>query len=142
MIVGPRAHRFSNLLARSRFYPKFRDPQPRIQCVHEDDVAAAIVAALFSDARGAFNLAPADSISVREARRLLHRVPLALPLPATRTLIRGIRGLLGIGPETAWVQTLRYNLVLHSQRARRELGWNPRYDSVQDCLKALSPARG
>ncbi len=137
VIVGPHAQPFLNSLVRSRFYPKLPDPQPLTQCVHEDDVAQAIHLALFSEARGAFNLAPADSLSVKDAKTLLHRWPLAVSLPTTRALFSTGWKFFRIGTEPSWLQGIRYNLVLHSRRARRELGWQPRYDSVKDCLLAL-----
>ncbi|OGI48970.1 MAG: hypothetical protein A2151_08825 [Candidatus Muproteobacteria bacterium RBG_16_65_34] len=141
VIVGPRAQPFLNYLARSRFYPLLPDPQPLTQCVHEADVAQALHLALFAEASGAFNLAPADSLSVRDMRRVLHRRPLALSYGFMRGLLAFGWRFLGIGTDPAWMETLRYNLVLHTRRARKELGWTPQYDSVKDCLLALEPQR-
>lgn len=141
VIVGPRAQPFLNTLARSAFYPHLPDPQPLTQCVHEADVAQALHLALFAEASGAFNLAPADALSVRDMRRVLHRRPLALSYGFMRGLLAFGWRFLGIGTDPAWMETLRYNLVLHTRRARKELGWSPQYDSVKDCLLALEPQR-
>jgi nucleoside-diphosphate-sugar epimerase len=136
-IIGPHAQPFVNRLLGSHFYPLLPDPQPLMQCVHEDDVAQAIELALATGARGAFNLAPADSTTFKESRRLLTHSPLALSLATTETLLRLGWRLLRIGTDPAWLATIRYNLVLHSRRARKELGWQPRYDTMRDCLLSL-----
>lgn len=136
-IVGPHAQPYINGLVRSRFYPKLPDPQPLVQCVHEDDVAQAIHLALFADARGAFNLAPADSLSIKDAKAVLHPVPLAVSMPGTRAVLAARWKLLRAGTDPAWLPGLRYNLVLHSRRARKELEWQPRYDSMRECLLSL-----
>jgi UDP-glucose 4-epimerase len=139
VIVGPQAQPYLNGLVCSRFYPALPDPQPLVQCVHEDDVAQAIHLALFADARGAFNLAPADSLSVKDAKAVLHRWPLAVSLTGTRAIIAAGWKLFHIGTDPAWIPGMKYNLVLHSRRARKELGWQPTYDNMKDCLLALRP---
>ena len=118
--------------------PRFPDPQPLTQCVHEDDVVSAIIAALFSDARGAFNLATADAMAVRDMQKILHGRVRRLPLSALRALLTARWRLTGKGVAPAWAEALRYNFAVHSGRARRELGWKPRYDTVQDCLKTIA----
>lgn len=140
-IVGPHAQPFVNQLLASRFYPKLPDPQPLRQCVHEDDVVQAIELALTTAARGAFNLAPVDSRSFRDSRPLLHRSPLALSLVTIRTLLSLGWKFFRLGTAPSWLQGIHFNLVLHSRRARKELGWQPRYDSVKDCLLAIKPSR-
>ena len=116
--------------------PRFPDPQPLTQCVHEDDVVSAILAALFSDARGAFNLATANAMAVRDMQQLHHKRVYILPLMLLRALLKLRWRLTGKGVNPAWVEALRYNFAVHSGRARRELGWKPRYDTVKECLLA------
>jgi nucleoside-diphosphate-sugar epimerase len=41
----------------------------------------------------------------------------------------------------AWLEVLRYDLVLDTSRARRRLGWKPHYDSVKACLRAAADGR-
>lgn len=138
LILGPRAQPYLKKLVRLPYYPRLPDPPPRLQCVHEDDVAQAIIAALFTpQARGAYNLAVADALSLREIKRLVCGRAVGVPLVALRALATLAWELFDYGTDPAWVQGLRYDLVLDSSRARRELGWRPRYDSVRDCLAAL-----
>jgi nucleoside-diphosphate-sugar epimerase len=137
VIVGRQAQPYINYLLRNAVYPVLPDPQPLLQCVHEDDVVQAIECALTTEARGAFNLAPSDSLSIRDLKLFLHRTPIRLSLATARALITTLWRLFRVGTDPAWLQNIHYNLVLHSRRARKELGWQPRYDTVQECLATL-----
>lgn len=140
LIVGPHLPRFVRASLTAPFYIPFTD-RPRLQCVHEDDVAQALVVALYQDARGAFNLACADSATFEEIKRMQHRLLLPLAFPLARSLTRlGAR--LGSGIEPAWIEALRYNLVLDTSRARKQLNWRPRHDTIAACLDAMKPTHG
>lgn len=139
-ILGPCAQPFLKLLLRMPLYPRLPPPLPRLQCVHEEDVVAAIRLALFNRTRGAFNLATGDHTSLRELKRQLH--PLALPVPA-----KWLRAGLALawrhwdwGTDPTWAEGLQHSLVLDTTRARTELGWLPRYGVVHTCHHALRGA--
>lgn len=139
-ILGPCAQPFLKQLLRMPLYPRLPEPAPRLQCVHEEDVVAAIRLALFNRARGAFNLATGDHTSLRELKRQLH--PLALPVPVPwlrRALALGWRHW-NWGTDPAWAEGLQHSLVLDTTRARTELGWVPRYGVVHTCHHALRGA--
>lgn len=104
-----------------------RRPEPALQqCVHEDDVVEAIVQALQCEARGAFNLACADSMLLADLQRQAHwlRLPVAPRLLARR-----------LGTTTGCIEALNRTLLLDSTRARKKLGWRPRYDNVREILR-------
>lgn len=138
VIVGP-SH--ARALMRLPVYVRVTEPPPRVQCVHEDDLARAVVAALFKDAKGAFNLACADALPLREMQRLRHHVAIPLPFPLARALLR-LAWRLGASNDPAWVEALRHHLVLDTSRARNRLGWRPAYDSVRKCLSPGTAANG
>ena len=73
--LGPHAHPLLKRLVKQPFFVRLPDPQPLLQCVHEDDVAQAVMLCLENDARGAYNLAADDSFSLRDAIRARHRSP-------------------------------------------------------------------
>ncbi|TAM46540.1 MAG: NAD-dependent epimerase/dehydratase family protein [Gammaproteobacteria bacterium] len=138
LIVGPQAEPYVLDTLDTGLAPRFPDPQPLAQCVHENDVVNAILTALFSDARGAYNLAASNAMAVRDMQQLLHGRVRLLPLTLLRNVLTARWRLSGKGLAPAWVEGLRYNFAVHSGRARRELGWKPRYDTVQDCLKTIA----
>jgi UDP-glucose 4-epimerase len=141
VILGPNAHGLLRFLLRQPFYPRLPEPQPLTQCVWEADVAAAVLAALHSPARGAFNLAAEPALSFRDMVRLAH--PWALPVPYgfARALQRGLWRLSGVAGDPGWVDGMRYPLALDCGRAARELQWQARV-SVYDCVQRVGGGDG
>lgn len=133
VIVGPHTSRYARALMRAPVYVRLTEPPPRAQCVHEDDVARALVAAVFKDVKGAFNLASADALPLREMKRLRHPLLIPLPFPLARSMLR-LAWRAGIGADPGWIEALRYHVVLDTNRARNRLGWRPMYDTVRKCL--------
>jgi len=126
-IVGPKTASLLNRLLAGRVYPRLRDPQPLLQCVHEDDVVEAVRLALVEQVSGAMNLACDDAAPLKRLARLAHWI--ALPLPAT-VAARRLEA-----AEAGCFDVLRQSLVLDSRRARKQLGWRPKHDSVRAVIK-------
>lgn len=114
---------------------------PELQFVHEDDVAGAIIAILEKNAKGAFNIAPPDTITLREAMELTGKPRLHLP-----------EGLLAFMIGVAWklqlpllkappslLDFMRWPWVLDSTRLREEVGYSFSYstwETVEIMLRA------
>jgi nucleoside-diphosphate-sugar epimerase len=123
-LVGPHA---DSVLARLlRQHLTLRDTTARLQCVHEGDVVEAIVRALHSDVRGAFNLACNESVTLPA----MHRQARWLRLPVTARLLAH-----RLDTAPGCIEALSRSLVLDSARARTELGWQPRYDNVRAIIR-------
>lgn len=136
LLVGRGASPRVRALLRAPFSIRLAGKPPRLQCVHVDDLARAILHALFrKDADGVFNLACANAATLTEMQRWHARGLVPLPFPLAYRLLRlGWR--LGFSAEPTWMEALRHEIVLDTTRARRRLGWKPHYDSVETCLKA------
>ena len=117
---------------RAPFHLKLRRA-PRLQCVRESDVARAIQAALFKNVDGAYNLACADSATLRTMHRLRGGGLMPLPFALAHAGLKLARR------NAAWLEMLRHEIVLDTSRARRRLGWKPEYDSIEACLTATAP---
>jgi nucleoside-diphosphate-sugar epimerase len=128
VILGPNAQPLLRSLVRKPLYVRLQRPYPLLQCVHEQDVADAIILALQGGAAGAFNLATEESFTWRDLIRSRHRLALPLPLPAVRAGHRLAWKSSGWGGEPGWINGLTHTLTLNSRRALAELGWRPRYD--------------
>jgi UDP-glucose 4-epimerase len=130
VILGPHAQPLLRQLLALPFYLALPDPQPLQQCVHEDDVAQAVLLALTRDVRGAFNLAVEGGFSYRDAVKRRHRVSIPLPRRVARAgLDLAWRGW-GWGGEPAWIEGLGRTLLLNCRRAAVELGWTSRHDAA------------
>jgi len=139
IILGPHCQPLLQSILRQPFYVALPEPQPRLQCVHEDDVADAIIATLFRPASGPFNLAAPGDYSVRDVIRARHRFALPVPFFVARGLLRAAWRLTGFGGEPAWIDGIRHTLTLDCARAQRELGWLPRRNGEQTLAAMIAP---
>jgi nucleoside-diphosphate-sugar epimerase len=106
-----------------------------LQCVHALDVARAVQYALHREVAGAFNLACADNATLREMQRKSGGGLISIPFAIAYRLARRAARAIDAG-EPTWMELLRHEVILNTNRARRRLGWKPLYDSVTACLAA------
>ncbi|MBI4196072.1 MAG: NAD-dependent epimerase/dehydratase family protein [Betaproteobacteria bacterium] len=131
VVLGPNAQPLLKCLLDQPFYVRMTEPYPSLQCVHEDDVAQAVLHALAQGASGPFNLATQDSFSFRDAIRSRHRVSVPLPLPIARAGLDVAWRISGWGGEPAWIEGLTRTLLLDCRRAATELGWRASRSAAQ-----------
>lgn len=131
VILGPHAQPVLRQILDLPVYLRLRDPQPELQCVHEDDVAQAIVASLLREVHGPYNLAAGDSWNLREVMRQRHAHCLPLPPGLARAGLALAHGLSGWGGEPGWLEGLRHTLTLDCRRAERDLGWRPLHSAAE-----------
>lgn len=142
VILGPHALPLLRCLVASRFYVRLPDPQPRLQCVHEDDVAAAVVAAIERGAAGPFNLAAPQSFSLRELVRWQRPSASAVPLAMFRGVARLAWLATGWGGETGWLDGLDGTITLDCRRAGQRLDWRPRFPDWREIVAATRASPG
>lgn len=110
----------------------------RFQLAHEDDIAAAFVLALAKKAHGAYNLAADGSLGLRDMATVLGKPTLRLPGSVLKLGALAYRlGLSAFDPD--WlVKAARANVALSTVKAKKELGWKPRYKTAGEVLRALA----
>lgn len=140
IILGPNALPLLKTMLSLPMYTRLAEPQPLLQCVHEQDVAEAIILALHSAHSGPFNLAAADTFDYRDMIRARHPRAISIPYPLTRMVLYGAWRLFGIGAEPGWLAGMRDDLTLDCGRARQLLGWQPRWSS-RDTLQQTARTR-
>lgn len=136
IILGPNALPLLKTMLSMPLYPNLPDPQPRLQCVHEVDVAEAIVLALHKTESGPFNLAAADTFNYRDVIRARHRRTIGVPYSMTRLALHGAWKLFGIGAEPGWLAGMLADLTLDCGKAHALLGWKPRHSSIETLQKS------
>ena len=138
IILGTHAQPLLKQILQAPFYPHLPQPLPQLQCVHEDDVARAIAAALTLPVQGAFNLAAPHPFSLHDAIRSQH--PHALPLPTTwiQVMLQGLWHINGFGGEPGWFDGVKHSLTLDCGKAEQQLGWRATISPQQmfDALRA------
>jgi nucleoside-diphosphate-sugar epimerase len=122
--------------------PVLPDLPTPLQLVHHDDVARALAAAIAgAGAPGAYNLAGPGQVRSGDIGRALGWRVLPVPAAAAR-LGAGIAGRLSfISPQLEWATALRTPVLMDSGKARRELGWEPRFDAGETLLQTAMAAR-
>lgn len=131
VVLGPNAQPLLKRLLKQPCYVRLPEPHPLLQCVHEDDVAQAVLLALARDVRGPFNLAVEDSFSFREAIRRRHPLSIPVPLSTARAGLNMAWKMFGWGGEPAWIEGLTRTLLLNCRRAAVELGWRSTYNAAE-----------
>jgi len=131
VILGPHAQPVLRQILDLPLYLRLDDPQPELQCVHEDDVAAAVVASLLKNVSGPYNLAAGDCWTLRAVMRSRHGRCLPLPPGIARAGLALVHGISSWGGETGWLDGLRHTLTLDCRRAEQELGWKPAHSGTQ-----------
>lgn len=113
-------------------------PPVPLQVTHEDDVADAFVLALEHEARGAFNVAANEPLTLAEIGRAVGKPTVRIPRAAIRAYeLAYQRGIGEIDP--AWLTAPSADhLIASSDKIRRELGWAPRFDSAGAVARAIA----
>ncbi len=116
-------------LLRQRLVPMLWGYDPLFQALHPDDATMAIEAALLDGARGAFNIAGDGVLPLSSIIRLSGSVPLPLPHPLARTVVRALAALGITNVPPSLLDYFRYPWVGDVRRAREVLGFRPRYST-------------
>lgn len=130
LVLGPNAPRQLKQLLGLPCYVRAPGSHPLLQCVHEDDVARAVLLALDGTARGPFNLATEDNFTLRDVVKRRHRFAVPLPHFAARAGLRVARHAFGWIGEMAWIEGLTRTLLINCRRAAVELRWRSAYDAA------------
>ncbi len=139
-ILGKVRNAASNYLRLPRL-PVMMGFDPMIQIIHEEDVARAIVMCLKPGIHGVMNLTgPGEaplSVIIRELGKTAIPLPGPLLQPALKALWRFHLTSFPV-PELAH---LKYICMVDGSRARRVLGFRPRY-SIKETVRAVLPEEG
>lgn len=136
IILGPHCLPLLRKLLRQPCYVALGEPQPQLQCVHEDDVAQAIFASLLQPASGPINLAAPGSYSFKQAIVQRHARALPINFSTAQMALNLAWRFTGFGGEPAWLDGIRHALTLDCSRATQVLAWQPKFD-VQATLASV-----
>lgn len=122
LIIGPNSHQFLKEMCTAPVYISFPPPRPLMQCVHERDVAIAILAALRSEVGGAYNIAAPEPFCLSDFMRRGRKLIVPLPVSLARRMVKLARAL-GSKEEHLWLDIVDNTLTIDCSRARNALGW-------------------
>jgi nucleoside-diphosphate-sugar epimerase len=121
----------------SRLHVRLPAPVPQlpVQFVHEEDVGQALwLCIVGAGPPGAYNIAGDGVLSASEVVRELGFRSVPVPGRLVRAPARAVAALGAlpfIPPATAWAEVLSHPAVMDTTKAKRELGWRPRYTGLE-----------
>jgi nucleoside-diphosphate-sugar epimerase len=120
-------------------------PDVPLQLVHEDDVGQALVRCIVgAGPPGAYNIAGDGVLSARDVARALGLLPLPLPAGVVRTAARAVAALPDlpfVPPATGWAEAVSHPSIMDTAKAKRELGWTPRYTGLEALADTVGEGR-
>jgi nucleoside-diphosphate-sugar epimerase len=111
--------------------PVLPDPGIRLQLVHHDDVASALVACVLGRGEpGIYNLAADGVITFKDIADALGYYTVPLPELAVDATAELVARLPFLPAEAKWIEALRTPVLMDTARAREVLGWAPEHDAI------------
>jgi UDP-glucose 4-epimerase len=131
-----------NFLVNPRLIPVVPDIEGlRFQAVHSKDVGDAYRRAVFSEARGAFNVAADPVLDPERLARLLAARRVKVPAKWARGLTTATWKLRLQPTSPGWLDMALKVPLMSTQRARGELGWEPERTSEEALLELIDGLR-
>lgn len=122
--------------------PVIPDPGLPFQLVHEDDVAQALCAAILGRGKpGAYNLAGDGTIGLSDLAHALGWYAVPVPDVALDVTAEVVSRLPYLPLVARWIDAVRVPVLMDCTKAHRELGWEPRYDTVATLADTVAGAR-
>jgi UDP-glucose 4-epimerase len=116
-------------------------PRLRFQVAHSLDAGEAFARAAVRPVRGAFNIAADPVLDGAALAAILHARPVPVP-PALLRAGASLSWRLRLQPtDPGWVDLVLGVPLMDTSRARRELGWEPRYDAADAITEVLDGFR-
>jgi nucleoside-diphosphate-sugar epimerase len=147
VLPGPLAELAGRLGARfTRLPVRVPAPVPALpmQFVHEDDVGQAfLLCVVGAGPPGAYNITGDGVLTAADVARELGLLPIPVPAGPVRAAARAVASLplpAFAPPVTEWAEAFSHPAIMDATRARRELGWTPRYtgrEALRETLDAL-----
>lgn len=122
--------------------PVLPDPGVSFQLVHQDDVAAALAAAVLGHGEpGIYNLAGPGELTVSDLAHELgwHAVP--APRIAVGAAAEAAARMPFLPAEAAWIETVRRPMLMNTSRAREKLHWMPHHDARETLRETIAAVR-
>jgi nucleoside-diphosphate-sugar epimerase len=118
-------------------------PELPLQFVHEADVGSALLLCVVgAGPAGAYNIAGDGVLTAADVAREFGALPLPVPAAPAQLAAKALSRLPFLPPVGEWVEAASRPVIMDTSRAKRELGWQPRYTGLEALRDTLgSPAR-
>jgi nucleoside-diphosphate-sugar epimerase len=118
-------------------------PELPVQLVHEDDVGQALLQCVVAAGPpGAYNIAADGVVTGSAIARELGLLPVPVPPRVARAGARAVAALPFLPPVAQWVEAASNPPVMDTARAKKELGWAPRFTALETLRDTLRRSGG
>ena len=103
-----------------------------LQFVHEEDLGRAFLQCIVAAGPpGAYNLAAEGILTTADVAREFGMLPLPLPAGPAQAAARAMAALPFLPPAAKWVEAASHPAIMDATRAKKELGWAPRFTALE-----------
>ena len=107
-------------------------PALPLQLVHEADMGQALLRCVVAAGPpGAYNIAADGIITATDVAREVGMLPLPFPVGPAQSAALAIAALPLLPPVAQWVEVASHPAIMDTTRAKRELGWAPRFTALE-----------
>jgi nucleoside-diphosphate-sugar epimerase len=122
----------------SRFPVPVLVPALPLQLVHEEDVGCALMRCVVADGPpGAYNIAADGIITAADVARELGLLAVPLPAGPAQAAARAAAAVPLLPAVVGWVEAASHPAIMDTTRAKRELGWTPRFTALETLRDTL-----
>ena len=122
--------------------PVLPDPGIPFQLIHEEDVADALALAIKGGVvPGAYNLAAEGDVTVSDLAHALGWYAIPVPEIAIDATAKIVSRLPYLPAKASWINAVRVPVLMKTDKARRNLGWHPRYSALETLAETIQGAR-
>jgi nucleoside-diphosphate-sugar epimerase len=115
-------------------------PALPLQVLHEEDLGRAFLQCVVAAGPpGAYNVAADGVLTGADVAREFGLIPLTLPAGPVQFAARVVAGLPFLPPAAQWVEAASHPAIMDTTRAKRDLGWTPRFTALEAVRDTLSP---
>ncbi|WFR73754.1 NAD-dependent epimerase/dehydratase family protein [Prescottella defluvii] len=130
-LIGPRRHGWVARYLSSPMVPRIFGRDARMQLLHEEDALAALERATVAGPAGTFNVAGDGAVMMSQAIRRAGRVEVPMPFALFRSAGRALMGSQMRSFTREQLDYFHFGCGLDTTRMRAELGFEPRWTTLQ-----------
>ncbi|MGZ4618232.1 MAG: NAD-dependent epimerase/dehydratase family protein [Frankiaceae bacterium] len=128
--LAPLLRRVGGVVGRARL-PVITLPVP-VQFVHEEDVGQAFLLCIVgAGPPGAYNIAGDGVLTGAQVMREFGLMPIPAPTGLLRAAARSVAAVPFTPAFAGWAEAFSHPAIMDASKAKRELGWRPRYSSLE-----------
>lgn len=135
-VVGPQIKNAISNFLRQEVKPLMMGFNPMVQFIHQDDLVAAILAAIRGDDVGVFNLAGKNTLPWREALQMCGGTLVPVPADLAALALKILRTFTPALPPYM-INFTKYPCVISDQAFRDAFGWAPEVETVESLLSTI-----